>query len=73
MLPRKDPFGQNAFPAVAGGAGDESIVGVDYVEGASVCGFVCRCAIGCSSVRCFGQACHDAVIVVVGVGEVMSW
>ena len=55
------------FPTYARGAGDQSVVAVDYVEWTSVGGEVGRCAVVCGSVGFLGEAGHGTVVVVVRV------
>ena len=55
------------FPAYAGGAGDQSVIAIDDVEGTSVGGEVGGRAIVRGSVGFLGEAGHSTVVVVVRV------
>ena len=65
LLPGEDPFIEKRFPAISSGAGEKHVVGVDDIEGACVGSIICGCAVGRGGVGTFGEACHDAVVVVV--------
>ena len=67
MLAGEYPRVEDALPTKSCGASNHSVVCIDYAERASAGGVISWDSISCCRMWLFGQASHDAVVVMVGV------